>query len=363
MKQPVLSLSGVSLGYGQEMVVHDVTFAMQPGELGCLLGPSGCGKSTLLRAIAGFEPIAQGQIFLGGVEVASRIQHRPPEQRRVAMVFQDLALFPHMTIAQNIAFGLDGWSAQAKQARVEQLLALVGLPELAKRYPHELSGGQQQRIALARAMAPKPELLLLDEPFSSLDTELREELAEQVRDILKHEGICALMVTHDQMEAFAMADNIAVMNQGHLHQYDGAFALYHQPSTRFVANFVGQGSFVRATVVDDYHIDTGLGRLLASDPHGFHANQSIDLLLRPDDVLHDDRSNLMATVKRKRFRGSHFLYSVELETGETVYCHASSHHNHPVGSRIGVMPKVDHLVLFPRVESDPVQWDRDQKIA
>lgn len=348
MSHSVLSLSGVSLGYNGELVVHDVTFSMQPGELGCLLGPSGCGKSTLLRAIAGFETISQGEISLKGDVVASREHHIPAEKRGVAMVFQDLALFPHLSIAQNIAFGIQSWSRSARQQRVDQLLTLVGLADFGERYPHELSGGQQQRIALARALAPKPLMLLLDEPFSSLDTELREELAEQVREILKAEQISALMVTHDQMEAFAMADKVAVMNSGRLHQYDCAFELYHEPKTRFVANFVGQGCFIDAQVLDAHRISTGLGILGSTTAHGFSQGQQLDLLLRPDDVLHDDASEQIAKVLRKRFRGSHFLYSVQLTDGEVVYCHASSHHNHAIGEQIGVVPAVEHLVLFPR---------------
>ncbi|WP_199671207.1 ABC transporter ATP-binding protein [Salinibius halmophilus] len=347
MTQSMLSLSGVSLGYDGELVVHDVTLQMQPGELGCLLGPSGCGKSTLLRAIAGFEPLSGGEIKLQDKVVSNPRVHVAAEKRGIAMVFQDLALFPHLNIADNIAFGIKKWPKSEQKARIERLLELVGLSGYEKRYPHELSGGQQQRIALVRALAPKPVMILLDEPFSSLDSELREELAEQVREVLKAEQVSALMVTHDQMEAFAMADKVAVMNQGRLHQFDSAFELYHQPKTRFVANFVGQGSFINAKVIDDYRIETGVGLLGATTPHGFTAGQNVDLLLRPDDVLHDDASDRLAKVKRKRFRGSHFLYSVLLNNGEEVYCHASSHHNHAIGEFIGVVPAVEHLVLFP----------------
>ncbi|GGY43816.1 iron ABC transporter ATP-binding protein [Bacterioplanes sanyensis] len=341
-----LTLEQVSLGYGQRTVVNQVSLQLQPGEIGCLLGPSGCGKSTLLRAICGFEPLQQGRIYLDGALVSSPEKRMPPEQRPVVMVFQELALFPHMSIADNLAFGLQHLSTGERQQRVEQLLDLIALPGLGGRYPHELSGGQQQRVAVARAIAPKPQLLLLDEPFSSLDAELREDLAEQVRDILNAEGISALMVTHDQLEAFAIADRVAVMNDGVLQQFDCAFKLYHEPATRFVASFIGQSTLLPATVMDERHVDCSLGSLVSDQNLPFKQGQQVDLMLRPDDVLHNDDSLQRATIVRKRFRGSHFLYTVELADGQRVYCHASSHHNHALGETIGIEPHIDHLVLF-----------------
>ncbi|ASP39453.1 ABC transporter ATP-binding protein [Bacterioplanes sanyensis] len=343
-----LTLDQVSLGYDQRLVVKDVSMQLQAGEIGCLLGPSGCGKSTLLRAICGFEPLRHGRIRIEGELVSSTDRLVQPEQRPVVMVFQELALFPHMTIADNLAFGLHHWSKAQQQQRIEQLLELIALPGMAQRYPHELSGGQQQRVAVARAIAPRPKLLLLDEPFSSLDAELREDLAEQIRDILIAEGISALMVTHDQLEAFAMADRVAVMHAGELQQFDSAFNLYHQPATRFVAGFIGQSTLLPATVRDERHIDCSLGSLVSDQILPFAPQQAVELMLRPDDVLHDDESLQRATIVRKRFRGSHFLYTVQLADGQQVYCHASSHHNHQIGETIGIEPHIDHLVLFER---------------
>ena len=237
----LLEVINTEVGYGGAPVVCQVSFELEPGRIGCLLGPSGCGKTTLLRAIAGFELLQGGEIRMRGQVVSHAGWSLPPEKRRVGMVFQDFALFPHLKIGENIGFGLRHLSERERRARVQTLLGLVGLPEYENAYPHQLSGGQQQRVALARAMAPRPELLLLDEPFSSMDAELREQLAREVRDIIKEEEITALLVTHDQYEAFAMADEIGVLNAGKLMQWDSGYNLYHRPGNRFVADFIGQG--------------------------------------------------------------------------------------------------------------------------
>ena len=217
MKNAMLTIKGLSIAYGKNVVVKDVSLQLSKGEIGCFLGPSGCGKTTLLRAIAGFEPVKQGEILINDSVVSNRESHLAPEKRSIGMVFQDFALFPHLTIADNIGFGIRHLkrSRRAEQKnRIRELLALVGLEAIKHRYPHELSGGQQQRVALARALAPKPHLLLLDEPFSSMDIELRAELAEEVRQILKQQEITSILVSHDQNEAFAMADHIGVLRDG-----------------------------------------------------------------------------------------------------------------------------------------------------
>ncbi|ODS23266.1 ABC transporter ATP-binding protein [Candidatus Endobugula sertula] len=341
-----LSIDDITVGYDGLPVVQDISLTLGNGQIGCLLGPSGCGKSTLLRAIAGFEPVIMGDITMEGKLLSSVTMTVPPEQRQIGMVFQDLALFPHLSIAENISFGLRGWSTAEKAVRVKELLALVGLPSMENRYPHLLSGGQQQRIALARAMAPKPKLLLLDEPFSGLDASLREVLIPEVRDMLLQENVSVLLVTHDQMEAFAMADKVAVMQAGKIHQCDSAFNIYHEPKTRFVADFVGQGEFLRATIVDEFSVDSALGLLRSPHAHGFVKNQSVDILVRPDDVLHDDDSDVTAEIVTKQFRGSHFLYQVVLPSRQKLYCFASSHHNHALGEAIGIKLDLDHLVMF-----------------
>ena len=215
-----LLVDKVNIAYGDHNIVHDVSLAVAVGEIGCLLGPSGCGKSTLLRAIAGFVPLKSGSISLAGKTLAKDDFCLAAETRNVGMVFQDVALFPHINIAANVAFGLHHWPKAEQVQRVKELLDLVGLSGYQERYPHALSGGQQQRVALARAIAPKPSLLLLDEPFSGLDAMLREELVPEVSSILRHEKIPGLLVTHDQTEAFTMADHVAVMNQGRIEQWD-----------------------------------------------------------------------------------------------------------------------------------------------
>ncbi|REG81819.1 ABC transporter ATP-binding protein [Marinomonas pollencensis] len=343
-----LNIRQLSVGYHGQAVVHEVSFDLTAGQIGCLLGPSGCGKSTLLRAIAGFESVLSGAILLNGEQISSVDYLLPPEQRQIGMVFQDIALFPHLTIAENIAFGLKDKDKSAQLARVNELLELIGLPGFGARYPHSLSGGQQQRVALARAMAPKPKLLLMDEPFSGLDAKLREELVPDIRNILKHEGMSAILVTHDQMEAFAMADMIAVMASGEIHQFGTPYQIYHRPESRFTAKFVGQGDFLNAVVCDHHCLESDLGRIRGVLNDELAIGTEVDLLVRPDDVIHDDNSEFKGLVMSKWFRGSHFLYRVKLASGLVVYCFASSHHNHTIGQEIGINIELDHLVVFTK---------------
>jgi iron(III) transport system ATP-binding protein len=335
--------------------VEQVSFGLKAGQIGVLIGPSGCGKTTLLRAVAGLEAISSGRIALAGQTVSAPGQSLAPEARRIGMVFQDYALFPHLDVGQNVGFGIYDWAKTERQARVGEVLELVGLADVRRRYPHELSGGQQQRVALARALAPKPQLLLLDEPFSNLDVDLRERLAHEVRGILKAAGATALFVTHDQLEAFAIGDVIGVMHEGALHQWADAYTLYHRPATRFVADFIGHGVFTKASVemheengAVHKHVVTPLGELhdislaeLAKLPVG-----QCDVLLRADDIVHDDASSVQAQIVRKAFRGNEFLYTLRLKTGETVMAHVPSHHDHTLGEWIGIRPEVDHVVTF-----------------
>lgn len=338
--------------------VDEVSLSLNAGEIGVLIGPSGCGKTTLLRAVAGLERAQKGCIALTTQIISSPAVHIPPESRRIGMVFQDYALFPHLDVAHNIGFGIAHLPAPQRMQRIHEMLALVGLPDTGKRFPHELSGGQQQRVALARALAPAPRLLLLDEPFSNLDVDLRERLAHEVRGILKAAGATALFVTHDQLEAFAIGDRIGVMHHGQLHQWDDAYALYHRPATRFVADFIGQGVFAKARIEqrgDNVVVHTALGDL--TDLHecplpDAYTNGLCDVLLRADDIVHDDNSPVKAQIMRKAFRGSEFLYTFRLATGETLMAHVPSHHDHALGEWVGIRAEVDHVVTFPR-ESVP----------
>jgi len=352
-----LEVNQACVRYGETVAVDGVSFTLEAGEIGCLVGPSGCGKTSLLRAIAGFEPLTNGSIMLADTMASTPCWKLPPQKRSVGMLFQDFALFPHLTAAGNIDFGLRGWSARARAERVDELIALVGLQGLATRYPHELSGGQQQRLALARALAPRPWIILLDEPFSSQDIERRGQLAQEVRQILRRENVTALLVTHDQHEAFAMADRIGVMNDGHLHQWSDPYRLYHEPADLFVADFIGHGSLLAARVLGPDRLETALGTIHGPVPERFGPNDPVYLLVRPDDILHDDRSDRTATVVNRVFRGADFLFTLALDDGERVLCLSPSHHDHPVGTRIGIRPEIEHLVLFERPDqlkdSDP----------
>ncbi len=344
----MLKVDALRCSYGAETVLHDVSFELERGSIGCILGPSGCGKTTLLRAIAGFEPAQAGEIVADGTTLSARGLHLPPERRRIGMVFQDYALLPHLTALKNVAFGLHALPAKARQAQALKFLEGVGLGEFAHRYPHELSGGQQQRVAIARAMAPQPDLLLMDEPFSNLDAGLRQSLGRETRTLLKSLGATALIATHDHHDAFSMADMAGVLNRGRLLQWDTPYSLYHRPIDRFVADFVGHGVWLPGRVTSTKAVEIGLGKTTGSMTAPFDSGADVDLLLRPDDVVHDDSSTLTAEVVSKQFRGSEFLYELRLPSGERLLSSVPSHHNHAVGELIGIRLETDHMVVFPR---------------
>lgn len=343
-----LELQQVSAGYGGEEVLHCVSFDLASGAIGCLLGPSGCGKTTVLRCIAGFESVISGQIIADAAVLSGPGFTVAAELREFGMVFQDHALFPHLSVRDNILFGLHRLPAARRAARATEVLAAVGLEASAHAYPHQLSGGEQQRVALARAVAPRPRLLMLDEPFSSLDVDLRLRLSAELREFLKESGTTALMVTHDQKEAFAIADQIGVLRNGELEQWDSAFNLYHRPATRFVADFVGRGVFVPGTVISATEVEIEIGTVRGSLTRPYAAGSKIDVLLRPDDILHDDASPLSARVSHKAFRGADILYTLSLPSGARVLSLVPSHHNHDVGSQIGIRLEADHIVAFDR---------------
>ncbi|MGM0594319.1 MAG: ABC transporter ATP-binding protein [Pseudomonadota bacterium] len=342
-----LEVDKVSIRYDSDPVVREVSFALPCAGIGCLLGPSGCGKTSLLRAIAGFEPVSTGEIRLSGRAVSTPASTVPPEKRNIGMVFQDFALFPHLSIEKNVGFGLQKWKREEREARVSELLRLVGLEAVRDAYPHQLSGGQQQRIALIRAMAPRPEILLLDEPFSSLDADLREQLAREVRAILKRDGVTAILVTHDHMEAFAMADHIGVLGEQRLRQWDIPYKIYHEPADRFVADFVGQGAILPGTVIDGDRIETELGIVPGEPPSGCGPGSQVNVLLRPDDVIHDDDSPLRLPVAERAFRGAEYLYTLTLPSGGRILCMVQSHHSHALGEKIGIRLDLKHMAVFP----------------
>jgi len=332
-----------------------ISLTLDAGKIGALIGPSGCGKTTLLRAISGLEHAEAGSIVLDDQTISNECRHVPVERRQIGMVFQDYALFPHLNVRRNIAFGLNKLSVDARNQRIEEMLVLVGLDGLEARYPHQLSGGQQQRVALARALAPKPRLLLLDEPFSNLDADLRARLAHEVRDILKAAGITALFVTHDQLEAFAIADKVGVMHDGHLHQWTDAPTLYQRPATRFVAEFIGQATFIAAiihAIGNTRVIETALGRWPLPETACVNGDGPCELLLRAEDIMHDDASPIRAEVIHRVFQGTDFLYTLRLDDGDTVFTRIPPHQHHSPGERIGIRPCLMHIVTFPSKGTD-----------
>ena len=368
---PYFSVQNLIVGYDDTIVVNGLSLMLEQGEIGCFLGYSGCGKTTALRAIAGLEQSRGGTIYLNNQRLTEKTARQSfavaPAKRGMGMVFQDYALFGHLSVAKNIAFGLNKWSAADKKARVAEMLSLVELTEHADKRPNELSGGQQQRVALARALAPKPKLLLLDEPFSNLDVVLRESLAMNVRDILKRTNTTAILVTHDQNEAFALADKVGVMDKGRLVQWARPSELYHEPVSPFVAEFVGEGAMIDG-IIKEGRVETALGniyrRMEVYDESGqpqyceydYPNGTLIKVLVRPDDIIHDDDSTQTALVIGRVFRGANYLYRLQLDDGQTVLSLVASHHNHAIGSHIGILPLLEHVVVFDEKDINATTW-------
>ncbi|GJL79462.1 MAG: ABC transporter ATP-binding protein [Nitrospinaceae bacterium] len=346
----ILRVNTLHKHYGDHHVVKGISFVLEKGDIGCLLGPSGCGKTTLLRCIAGFEPLTSGSISVDGREVSGR-NYVAPERRRMGMVFQDNALFPHLTVAGNVAFGLKHRTRADKRNIVRNLLNTVGLAEKEGKYPHELSGGQQQRVALARALAPEPQLILLDEPFSNLDVELRESLSVEIRTILKRFSITALLVTHNQTEAFAMADRVGVISDGVMEQWDTPYGIYHRPATAAVAKFVGEGVLIHGTPSGNGTVSCALGKLKVDS--GLPKEKQLKVLVRPEDIMIDEAGALQAVIADKQFRGPNILYTLKLASGEKLLVLVQSHETHALGEKIRFRLEMDDVVLFP----DPDDFD------
>ncbi len=329
--------------------MDSLTLQVNQGEIFALLGPSGCGKTTTLRLIAGFEVPDAGSVIIRGEVMTGPGHCRFPEERGVGIVFQDYALFPHLTVAENVAFGLRRLDRAARSRRVGQILDLVGLEAFADRYPHELSGGQQQRVAVARALAPAPALILLDEPFSNLDADLRAQMREEVEKILRNTGTTAVFVTHDQEEAFTLADRVGVLDQGRLEQIETPENIYHHPATRFVAEFVGAADFLPG-VVTAAGIVTELGAFANTDGH--EVGERVEVMIRPDDVTFVPRPAGQSTIVARYFRGSENLYCIRLPSGHRVHSSQPSSIFFPPGTKVQAEAHVIHVVTFPpRAES------------
>ncbi len=340
----VLELRHVSCSYETgHPAVQEISFAAREGEILCLLGPSGCGKTTILRAIAGFEPVHSGQIFLSGQLMSSPDVMTPTENRRVGMVFQEYALFPHLRVQDNIAFGLQQLTRNIRAARVQEMLRLTGLEGFERRYPHELSGGQQQRVALARALVQHPVVLLLDEPFSNLDPDMAGRMRQELHELLRRTKTTTVLVTHDHDEAFAMADRIAVLNQGRLEQFDTPEMIYHMPATPFVADFVGQADFIPGTVSRGM-VQTELGEF--PDTIGCKDDTAVVVMIRPDDIHLVPTEGARARVLSRQFRGSENLYTISLPSGQIVHSSESSTSLYQAGTAVELRVLATHTVLF-----------------
>jgi iron(III) transport system ATP-binding protein len=349
----ILELSNVTKAFSEETAVDGISLDVERGELLTLLGPSGCGKTTTLRLLAGLETPTGGEIRLNDERVATADGATDPENRDVGIVFQDFALFPHLSVRENIAFGLEGMDDVDTKARVDELLELVDLPGHGEKSPDQLSGGQKQRVAVARSLAPEPEVLLLDEPFSNLDVRLRVEMREEVRSILKEAGVTAISVTHDQEEALSISDRVAVMNNGGIEQLGRPERVFEQPKSRFVASFLGRASFLTAYVHDET-VKTGIGEFDAMSLDGYAAQYdgiAVDVLVRPDD-LRAGRAHAEQTdgkVVSRQYVGPSFIYRVELDSGDTVHCLHNHVEDFDLGERVTVDLVADHpLAWYPR---------------
>jgi len=345
----VIELKNITRYYGSSTAVDNVSFKVEKGEIFAILGPSGCGKTTMLRLIAGFEKPNSGEIRIDKKIVAGTDRYIPPERRHVGMVFQDYAIFPHLNMEENIAYGLNMPNEQ-KEGVVEDMLRFVGLEGFSKRYPHQLSGGQQQRVALARALAPGPVVILLDEPLSNLDTDTRIRMREELLSILRKVNTTTIIVTHDQEEAFSMADHVAVMNNGRIEQKGTPEEIYHFPSTMFVANFVGQADFIDG-VVEEEKITTEIG--IFPNNKGFSNNTKVQLMIRPDDISFVLNKKGAVVIENQQFKGSENLYTLKLPSNKRVHSSGPSTLVVEKGTRVNIKANPTHIIAFVGDHSSP----------
>ena len=340
MNPAAVQCAGLSKAFGDVVAVADLDLCVGQGDVLALLGPSGCGKTTALRLIAGLESPDAGSIEIGGRTVAGPGTMTPPEQRRVGMVFQEYALFPHLSVRDNIAFGLP--RSAARRERIEEMLSLASLDTLGDRMPHQLSGGQQQRVALARAIAPKPDVLLLDEPFSNLDSALRNQVRRETREILKATGATAIFVTHSRDEALVLGDRIAIMNEGRVVQVDTPQRIFHAPTTRFAASFMGLADFLPAHASNG-SLWTEVGQ--APVPQGLPSGDGVEIMVRPDDVNLSPSEEGTGVIVERSFQGAFFLYRVVLASGRVVHCLEPHTSEYEVGARVEVSLDPGHPPL------------------
>jgi iron(III) transport system ATP-binding protein len=356
----ILHVEGLTKQFSQTTIpaVEAVTLTLPKGDLLGLLGPSGCGKTTLLRLIAGFEQPQTGTIEIAERIVTSGGYWVPPEQRDIGMVFQDYALFPHLTIAKNVAFGLRKLRKQQThdiKKCTKEAIALVGLEGLENRYPHELSGGQQQRVALARALAPRPALILLDEPLSNLDVQVRLRLRQEVREILKSTGTSGVFVTHDQEEALSISDWVAVMRQGRLEQFGTPEEIYREPASRFVAEFVTQANFLAAqrqgdlweTEIGCFEVPTSESIIQNSRLSPQNSFDTGELMIRQEDMIMTPDDDASVVIRDRQFLGREHCYCLLTPSGQELHARTASSTVLPIGTRVHLSIAEQALRIFP----------------
>lgn len=351
-----LEINNLELAYQQKTILKELNLEIQTGQIGCLIGYSAGGKTSLLKAIAGLLPIKNGFIKLKNFLLSSNKIHISTEKRNIGLFFQDYSLFTHLNVLQNIEFGLFHWPKNKKKSRLDFLINLFSLEDIATSYPAQISGGQQQRVALARSMAPAPEILLLDEPFSNLDPELREHLIIEVRSILKATNTTTLMVTHDQKEAFLIGDKIGVLLNGKIVQWGCAKDLYSNPKNRLIASFVGEGFILPGKLLGENLVSTELGKINVKNPLINCPVSTVEVLIRPEDVTIDENSPLKANLISKSFRGHCFIYNISLPSGLRGKIMVPSFFEHPIGCNIGIKLKNNILSVFPLlpIKTDPI---------
>ncbi len=361
IKSEILQLEGITKRYGANLpaAVHQISLTLMQGEILGLLGPSGCGKTTLLRLIAGFEHAEEGRLWLNSHVMVGSRQWTAPEQRQIGMVFQNFALFPHLTVADNVIFGLQQdkkSSPEHKQQRQSEVLDLVGLLGMENRYPHELSGGQQQRVALARALAPQPQLVLLDEPLSNLDVQVRLRLRQELRDILKAAGTTAIFVTHDQEEALAIADQVAVMRKGCLEQMGTPEDIYQHPQSQFVAEFVTQANFLNAQRQGDtWKTEVGCFATCEQVDLAPSEHTNAVVMIRQEDLILKPDQSASTIIRDRQFLGREYRYCLKTESGQELHARSTAGTALPVGTsvRLSVVPQ--NLKIFPQSLAQPAQ--------
>ncbi|MBC8518801.1 MAG: ABC transporter ATP-binding protein [Gammaproteobacteria bacterium] len=346
----ILRIKNLSSNYGDQTVLSGIDITLKKGALASLLGPSGCGKSTLLNVVAGFHDLKEGEVWVGQTLASSVERMVPPERRNIGMIFQDYALFPHLSILDNVTFGIRDRSKSDAKREANEWLDLVRMEGFGGRYPHELSGGQQQRVALARALAAKPSLLLMDEPFSNLDTDLRRRLVREIRDLLKERGITAILVTHDQEEAFLFGEEVGLIDQGVLQQWGTPEQVYTEPNNRWVANFVGDGSWIPGKVLETGEIKTSVGSFVHSFSNGVDPEQQeVEVLFRPHEIrleLAESSEDGVCHVVRSEFSGQEMHYLVESSESDQIRISMEGLSRFHVGDRVKLLFQEESLILF-----------------